>query len=130
MAGGHVARIASAVHERLSFTRLQRLHDDLRLVPAIASGTCREGKQHGLSASRCKTEGDGMGGPAKGRASPNPTFVKKPSLKGFWAQVPAWTPSSSVNSPLGQLACHQAGPEGGFAAGNPQIPGPREWKRE
>src|SRR2546426_4873514 len=50
MAGGHVARIASAVHERLSFTRLQRLHDDLRLVPAIASGTCREGKQHGLSA--------------------------------------------------------------------------------
>ena len=47
--GRQIPAIAAARDERLSFRRLQRLHDDLRLVPAIGRGGRGEGEQQPLA---------------------------------------------------------------------------------
>ena len=56
VSGREILAIAAAGNERLSFTGLQRLHDDLGLVPGIGRGigpgSHGEGEQHPLAAGQ------------------------------------------------------------------------------
>src|SRR4029453_19437679 len=49
MTCGEITGVASAFDQDLSFTRLQRLDEYLRLVPTIGGSTFCEREQHGLA---------------------------------------------------------------------------------